>query len=510
MAQIQIIEARKPEGAGKLAVAAYCRVSSDSEDQLNSYRNQVDYYTDLIARNEDWELADIYADEGISGTQIEKRDEFQRMLSDCRAGKINRILVKSVSRFARNTMELIETTRELKELGVVVVFEEQGFNTGDLLGEMQLAMAGMAAQEESISIGNNLRWSIRKRMENGTFVGTKTCYGYKLQNGILTVDEREAAVVRSIFEMYLSGVGKSAIADQLNRNHTPARYGKGWTEAGVRYILGNERYIGDALLQKYYVKDTLHHTKLRNRGELPQYYCRNQHAPIIDRQVFDKAGRQLKKKSSLGEQGKYLFTHRIQCPCCKAYYREHECAGKVYWDCRNQVKGVTECLRHQIPEQHIKDCFLNMVWKLYENIDDILSPTIALLQEITDKLTDGDQKLVELNTFIGEINDKLLKLNRLKEKGFIEDRDYQNQRERLSARRSDLYSKRRQRLAGRQAPEKLEALEDLRDKVRKWGNPPTQFDIDFFDDLIEKVIPQKNALIFQFHCGLQLKEELPQ
>ena len=171
MAQVQIIQPYQPQNDALEKVAAYCRVSTDSKDQLNSYRTQIGYYTNFIAQHPGWELADIYADEGITGTSLEKRDEFKRMLQDCRAGKISRILVKSVSRFARNTLELIETTRELKDLGVVVVFEEQGIDTSQMLGEMQLTLLAMAAQEESTSISKNMRWSYQKRMENGTFFG---------------------------------------------------------------------------------------------------------------------------------------------------------------------------------------------------------------------------------------------------------------------------------------------------------------------------------------------------
>ena len=157
----------------KESVAAYCRVSTDSADQFNSYHSQIAYYTQLINENPDWELYDIYADAGITGTSIDKRDEFKRMIVDCREGRIKRVLVKSVSRFARNTTELLETTRELKDLGVVVVFEEQGFDTSQVLGEMQLTMYAMAAQEESFSISNNMRWSYQKRMQNGSFMGTR-------------------------------------------------------------------------------------------------------------------------------------------------------------------------------------------------------------------------------------------------------------------------------------------------------------------------------------------------
>ncbi len=182
MAQVQIIQPYQPQWEELEKVAAYCRVSTDSKDQLNSYRTQIGYYTNFIAQHPGWELADIYADEGITGTSLEKRDEFKRMLADCRAGKIKRILVKSVSRFARNTLELIETTRELKSLGVVVVFEEQGIDTAQMLGEMQLTLLAMAAQEESSSISKNMRWSIQKRMENGSFITNYAPYGYKLEN----------------------------------------------------------------------------------------------------------------------------------------------------------------------------------------------------------------------------------------------------------------------------------------------------------------------------------------
>ena len=168
----------------------------------NSYRTQIGYYTDFIAQHPGWELADIYADEGITGTSLEKRDEFKRMLQDCRAGKIQRVLVKSVSRFARNTLELIETTRELKDLGVVVVFEEQGIDTAQMLGEMQLTLLAMAAQEESTSISKNMRWSIQKRMESGSFVTKYAPFGYRLEGGVLFPEPEEARVVKAVFTLY--------------------------------------------------------------------------------------------------------------------------------------------------------------------------------------------------------------------------------------------------------------------------------------------------------------------
>ena len=233
MAQVQRIDPIiLPE---KETVAAYCRVSTDSKDQMNSYQTQIAYYTQLIAENPEWELVDIYADAGITGTSIEKRDEFKRLLADCRAGKIKRVLVKSVSRFARNTLELLETTRELKELGVVVVFEEQGIDTSQMLGEMQLTMFALAAQEESTSTSKNIRRSYQMRMENGTFVTTHTPIGYDLCDGIL-VENNDAWIVQKIFSLYISGMGMYSIAAHLNSLPDSVRK---WCKGSVREVLTN-------------------------------------------------------------------------------------------------------------------------------------------------------------------------------------------------------------------------------------------------------------------------------
>lgn len=219
----------------KVTVAAYCRVSTNSEDQANSYNTQIAYYTKLISENPDWELVDIYADRGISGTSMAKRDEFNHMLADCREGKIKRVLVKSVSRFARNTTELLQTTRELKDLGVVVVFEEQGYDTSQVLGEMQLAMYAMAAQEESHSISKNMRWSYQKRMSTGEFIGTVPPFGYDMVYGSLIPNE-DAAVVKKIFSMYISGMGMDKIATVLNQDKNGSRK---WNRTSIAFILKN-------------------------------------------------------------------------------------------------------------------------------------------------------------------------------------------------------------------------------------------------------------------------------
>ena len=253
---IKIEAAEKPQNV-QLRVAAYTRVSSDSDDQLNSFAAQNRYYAELISGKAEWRMVDIYADEGITGTSLEKRDGCKRMLADCRAGKINRVLVKSVSRFARNALELLETTRELKDLGVVVVFEEQDIDTSQMLSEMQLTLLAMAAQEESTSISKNMRWSLQKRMESGAYTGCTAPYGYRLENGKLVVVPEEGAIVQRIFKMHLEGMGQHSIVKELNRQGIPTREGGPWHISGIHYILSNEKYIGDSVVQKKFTSNPL-------------------------------------------------------------------------------------------------------------------------------------------------------------------------------------------------------------------------------------------------------------
>ncbi len=234
-----------------LRVAAYCRVSSDSTDQEHSFAAQVKYYTEMIGKNPAWTLADIYSDEGISGTSTGKREDFNRLIADCKRGKIDRVLTKSVSRFARNTVDCLNTVRLLSSLGVSILFEKEQIDTCKMSSEILLAMTGTQAQDESISISGNMRWSYEKRMKSGRYICCRAPYGYDFADGTLSINEKEAKIVRDIFRMFLSGTGKQKIATILNEQQVPRRYGKDkWYHFTIDYILRNERYMGDALLQK--------------------------------------------------------------------------------------------------------------------------------------------------------------------------------------------------------------------------------------------------------------------
>ncbi len=252
------ITAKSKEENKIIRLAAYCRVSSDSADQLHSFAAQIRYYKDYEQKHPEYKLVDIYADEGLTGTSMEKRDELNRLIRDCKKGKIDRIVVKSVSRFARNTQELLVCIRLLKELGISVYFEEQGIDTDKLNMEMIVTFPGMAAQQESESISGNMRWSYKKRMESGEFNCCNPAYGYILKDGQLMINEPQAAIIRRIFDLYLSGVGKQSIANILNDEGVSRRYGKDKMESvNIHYILNNVRYMGDALLLKSYTTETL-------------------------------------------------------------------------------------------------------------------------------------------------------------------------------------------------------------------------------------------------------------
>ena len=272
--RVIVIPAHDEIVARKLRVAAYARVSSSSEDQLNSYRVQNQYYSELISNNPDWEMVDIYADEGITGTSVEKREDFQRMMQDCRKGKIDRILVKSISRFARNTKDCLAAVRELKELGVSVQFEEQGIDTSKVSSEMVTAIMASLAQKGSESISSNVRWGVQKRMLDGTFISSSVPYGYEMFHGQLRILPSEAQFVKWIFQAYLSGLNAQSIAEQMNQAYVllGIENTRKWHNTTILYILSNERYIGDSLWQKTYATDSLPTRQIKNTGSKTQYY----------------------------------------------------------------------------------------------------------------------------------------------------------------------------------------------------------------------------------------------
>lgn len=266
--RVIVIEVTEKPQDLKLRVAAYTRVSSDSADQLNSFTAQNRYYTALISGRENWTMVDIYADCGITGTYAAKREDFQRLMEDCRRGLIDKVLCKSISRFARNTTECLEAIRELKALGIGIEFEEQHIDTAKLSGETLTAIFASMAQSESKAISDNMRWSYQRRMENGSYVPACQPFGYVLEENKIQIHSEHAEVIQEIFRQYLSGIGAGTIANNLNSAQIGNRFGVPlWTPRAIRYIIKNEKYTGNSRWHKYYTTDTLPFRNVINRGE---------------------------------------------------------------------------------------------------------------------------------------------------------------------------------------------------------------------------------------------------
>jgi len=339
-------------------VAAYARVSCGKDAMLHSLSAQIEQYSRMIQSHHGWQYTGVYADEAITGTK-EGREEFQRLLDDCRAGKIDMVITKSVSRFARNTVIMLSTVRELKAIGVDVYFEKENIHSISADGELMLTILASFAQEESRSVSENCKWTIRKRFAKGESPYFR-CYGYTWKGGKLYIQPEEAKVVTQIFKDYLGGMGIGTIVKKLNAAKIPSRYGTPWIPYSIYYMLRNERYVGDLLLQKKFVPDHIEKKRVKNRGELPQYYVTDAHEPIISRETFAAVQEEIaRRKQQCGEItfGRvYPFSRKMVCGQCGAHYRRKlNAAGTKYekpvWICaKYNTKGKAACASKQIPE----------------------------------------------------------------------------------------------------------------------------------------------------------------
>jgi DNA invertase Pin-like site-specific DNA recombinase len=388
MRKITKLETKKIDLPKLKRVAAYARVSVERGRTLHSYSAQVSYYNDLIQKNPEWEFAGVYADLGISGTGIEKRNDFKRLLQDCEEGKIDIILTKSVSRFARNTVDLLKVVRHLKELGIEVRFEKENINslTGD--GELMLSILASFAQEETISISNNVKWGIRKRFEKGIPNGGFIIYGYRWKNKKLEVAPEEAEVVRYIYDNYLQNKAYQKVASELNELGYKAYKGGKFSPSSVREILSNITYTGNLLLQKYYIVDPIIKKEKKNTGELNQYYVENSHEAIISMEQFEAVQKEFERRNKLGQRANQslhitCFTSKVKCPLCGKSYRrsgKKNRMGKDYtyyvWVCRTKSeKGAKYCGAKVIPEEELKIAACNALgWNEFDS--DLFDETI--------------------------------------------------------------------------------------------------------------------------------------
>ena len=422
--RVRVIPATRTQGAihsthdGKKRVAAYCRVSTDSEEQLNSYEAQKSYYTQKIADSPDWEMAGIYADEGISGTSMKKRTEFKKMITACKRGHIDLIITKSLSRFARNTVDCLETVRLLKANGIGVYFEKENINTLTESSEFLITLFSGFAQAESESLSKNVAWGWRKSAEAGNvYFQYKRMLGYrKGTDGQPEIVPEEAEIIRRIYRRYLAGCSLGQIKQELEQDNIPtAQKVERWSSAVIHNILTNEKYMGDALLQKTYITDCITKKVKKNMGERPMYYVENNHPAIISREMFDQVQKEMTRRSSkrkvlqksgkteLGKySGKYALTELLVCGECGSPYKRVTWArnGKkrIVWRCVSRLEfGTKYC--HNSPtldESRLHNAILAAMNEYTAIRQEVCPDVLAMVEEAKRAMSQAGAMLLEL------------------------------------------------------------------------------------------------------------------
>ena len=430
--RVRVIPATKTQGAihsthdGKKRVAAYCRVSTDSEEQLNSYEAQKSYYTQKIADSPDWEMAGIYADEGISGTSMKKRTEFKKMITACKRGRIDLIITKSLSRFARNTVDCLETVRLLKANGIGVYFEKENINTLTESSEFLITLFSGFAQAESESLSKNVTWGKQKSAEAGKVdFQYKKMLGYRRGvDGQPEIVPEEAEIIRRIYRRYLAGCSLGQIKQELEQDNIPtAQKVERWSSAVVHNILTNEKYMGDALLQKTYITDCITKKVKKNMGERPMYYVENNHPAIIPRETFDQVQKEMTRRSSkrkvlqksgkteLGKySGKYALTELLVCGECGSPYKRVTWArnGKkrIVWRCVSRLEfGTKYCHNSQtLDESRLHNAILAAMNEYTAIRQEVCPDVLAMVEEAKRAMSQAGAMLLELKKRMDEVS----------------------------------------------------------------------------------------------------------
>ena len=512
MATITVIRPSIITETVKRRVAAYCRVSSSSEDQLNSYQAQLTYYSHKFEDSTTEELVDLYADEGITGTRDDKRDEFQRLMKDCRRGKIDRIYTKSISRFARNTKDCLKNLRELKALGITVFFEKENIDTANMTDEIMITILGGLAQEESVSISQNMRWSAEKRMQNGTFIASTPPYGYKNQDGKLVINAEEAIIVRQIYTEYLSGNGLKEICRILNDSGISAgKYGKCWHVESIRYILTNEKYIGDCLWQKRYTESMVPFRRRINEGQVNSYYIPDDHESIISREAYERVQKLLAEKSEYfgnTEFHQYPLSLKIECSECGSTYKRKMVNKKIHWVCRKHDGDSTKCLSKSIAEETFYQAFIRLHNKLLHHYRSILIPIQQMLQELKCKKYGGNIRVMDIHKEIAKLREQNHVIARLRTKGFMDKGKYQEQTKELNNKIRKLQAELKKITRSDDEDDILEQLDMLIDYFEKREHMMVSFEPETFDSMVDKITANQNELTFHLLGGIELKEKI--
>ena len=544
MKQVQVLEATKaaPNSNGRrtagiqierIRVVAYCRVSTDGDEQLGSFESQKAYYEQKIKQNKEWVSAGIFADEAITGTKVDKREGFQEMIRKCQNGEIDMILTKSISRFSRNTQDIIKYVRMLRDRNIAIVFEKENINTLDMNGEMLLTILSSLSQGEVESLSENVKMGLKMKMKRGELVGFNGCLGYDYHPDTksITVNEQEAETVRFIYNMYLQGYGSSTIAKRLTEMGVKNKLGKvEWHDHGVMGIIKNEKYKGDILLGKTFTVDPISKRRLANMGEEDRYYIRDHHEPIVSREVWYQADEIRLKRvkprlmENTGNRERYtrqfIFSSMLECGYCghklsRRTRHQTTTTKKPVWQCMNAIKnGISSCPNCKaIDEAIIENAFLDAFRLLADNFDDVLDSVLSTIEDVLKDDTEL-KRVKQLEKDNSSIESKKRRLTDLLIDGKIEQEDYDEKK--LSFQRK-LHQMTEEKAYLEENIGQQKNISKRMDQLRKTLENEDildEFDRIVFESIVEKVIvggydengnPSPYKLTFVLKCNQDLK-----
>lgn len=519
MKKVTKIDKIEPSKAAKkkLRVAAYCRVSTDSDAQLESLETQKMHYENYINSRDDWEFAGLYFDEGITGTKADKRPKLMRLIDDCKAKKVDFVITKSISRFSRNTTDCLDIVRTLLNLNIPVYFEKENINTGSMESELFLSILSGVAEGESTSISENNKWGIKKRFENGTYKLGYVPYGYRWENGEIIVDPEQAVIVKRIFSELLAGKGTDAIAKSLNAENIPTKKGGRWTSTSIRGILANEKYTGDCIFQKTYTDSNFN--RHRNDGQLDQYYVADHHEAIISHEDFDAAAALIEQRAnekgvqrgSDKYQQRYAFSGKIICGECGDTFRRriHSSTYGKYpaWVCNTHLADTSKRSMLYLRDDNIKLAFATMINKLIYCHKLVLKPYLESLQANT-----SDEALLriqQLETLLEQNDEQRETLHKLMAQGYIDQILFTQENNALLTQannfRSDIEALNRSVTGDTSKVYETERLIHFCER----GEMLLDYSEDLFELFVDHIeVYSRQSIGFVLHCGLTFKEKI--
>jgi len=501
----------------RLNVAAYARVSTDKDEQEDSFERQVDYYTRYIKENPMWDFVKVYSDPGISGTRADKRPGFQELMRDCRQGKIDKIICKSIARFSRNTVDALNYIRELKDLGIGVIFETQNIDTSTPGGDVLLTILAATAEEESRTISKNIKWAMQKKFEKGDFMLNYNRFlGYTRDNAHnLVIVPEEAKIVLRIYTEYINGASTNQIANGLMKDHILSPDGnEKWYNSTILSMLKNEKYSGCALMMKTYKPDVLTKNRIKNVGQCEQYYAENTHPAIISKQMFKEAQNEIARRQKIRADApsgrgmiavKYPFSQKIRCGNCGTHYIR----GQIYyhgemvpaWWCHARRRSQKLCNQKGISEKSIERAFIECLNLLVGDIDEIKA---VVKNSVTSTLVDVPaEELEKLSTQIRNLQREMVELHAKKTNGSLLPDAYAKQGIKLAEQIDSLKSKRDEIIEKQDAKfETQKRLDDMLSVVESI-KPNSEFDPFIFKRLVDEItINDRNKLTFKFKVGI--------